>query len=198
MSAAPALDPIILIPAVRPDGTLEPIEKMEAHRTGRLHLAVSVFVHDAQGRLLIQRRAASKYHCPGQWANTACTHPHWGEPPADAAHRRLREELGFEAPLTERRTVDYRADVGGGLVEHERVTLYTARLGAAPLIRPNPAEVDATRWVDAAALAAMLENGPDALTPWFRIYLARFADFEGFGDRGQFSLQSNTSGRAQP
>ena len=182
MSAMPSLDPI-MIPAVKESGRLEPIEKMEAHRTGQLHLAVSVFVHDAAGRLLIQRRAASKYHCPGQWANTACTHPHWGEPPAAAARRRLREEIGFTTDLTERRTIDYRADVGNGLVEHERVTLYTARLDAEPMIRPNPSEVDATRWVDPAGLAAMLRDEPGTLTPWFRIYLARFTDFEAFGDR---------------
>ena len=172
-----------MIPAVMDNGRLEPIEKMEAHRTGQLHLAVSVFVHDAAGRLLVQRRAAAKYHCPGQWANTACTHPHWGEPPAAAARRRLREELGFELDLTERRTIDYRADVGNDLIEHERVTLYTARVEDEPVIRPNPDEVDATRWMGAVELAAMLEGEPDALTPWFRIYLARFADFEGFGDR---------------
>ena len=182
MSAAPTLDPI-MIPAVMENGRLEPIEKMEAHRTGQLHLAVSVFVHDAAGRLLIQRRAASKYHCPGQWANTACTHPHWDEPPAAAARRRLREELGFETDLTERRTIDYRAEVGNGLIEHERVTLYTARLEVEPAIRPNPSEVDATRWIDPAELAAMLRDEADALTPWFRIYLERFTDFDAFGDR---------------
>ena len=173
----------IVIPAVMADGRLEPVEKMEAHRTGQLHLAVSVFVHDARGRLLIQRRAASKYHCAGQWANTCCTHPHWGEPPAAAARRRLDEELGFTADLTERRTVDYRAEVGNDLVEHERVTLYTARLDPAPEPRPNPDEVDATEWVDLSDLLARLDDRPDTLTPWFRIYLARFVDFEAFRDR---------------
>lgn len=181
--ARPAPEPVIMIPAVMEGGRLEPIEKMEAHRAGQLHLAVSVFVHDAAGRLLVQRRAASKYHCPGEWANTACTHPHWGEPPAAAARRRLREELGFELELTERRTVDYRAEVGNGLIEHERVTLYTARVDAEPTIAPDPDEVDATRWV---APADLLRHGGvdgEPLTPWFRIYLDRFADFDTFADR---------------
>ena len=173
----------IMIPAVMEDGRLEPIEKMEAHRKGQLHLAVSVFVHDASGRLLIQRRAASKYHCAGQWANTCCTHPHWGEGGASAARRRLAEELGFDAELTERRTVDYRAEVGDGLVEHERVTLYTARLDPPPTVRPNPDEVDATEWVGLPDLLIRLRDEPEALTPWFRIYLARFVDFEAFADR---------------
>ena len=68
----------ILIPAILPDGRLVPMEKMEAHRKGQLHLAVSVFVF-AGPRLLIQRRAGSKYHCAGQWANTCCTHPDFAE-----------------------------------------------------------------------------------------------------------------------
>lgn len=173
----------IVIPAVMEDGRLEPIDKMEAHRTGQLHLAVSVFVHDAGGRLLIQRRAAGKYHCAGQWANTCCTHPHWGESPAVAARRRLDEELGFTTDLTERRTVDYRAEVGNDLIEHERVTLYTARLESVPPVRPNPAEVDETEWASLPDLLVRLRDEPDTLTPWFRIYLARFVDFEAFADR---------------
>ena len=172
-----------MIPAVMPGGRLEPIEKMEAHRTGQLHLAVSVFVHDAEGRLLIQRRAASKYHCAGQWANTCCTHPHWGESPAAAARRRLGEELGFTVDLAERRTVDYRAEVGDDLIEHERVTLYTTRLPDHPALGPNPDEVDATDWLDLTDLLARLRDEPETLTPWFRIYLTRFVDFEAFRDR---------------
>ena len=68
----------IIIPAIAEDGTLYPVEKMAAHRAGQQHLAISVFVF-SQNRLLLQQRAASKYHCPGKWANTCCTHPHWGE-----------------------------------------------------------------------------------------------------------------------
>ena len=170
-------DEAISIPAIRADGSLEPVNKLEAHRTGQLHLAVSVFVFDPDHRLLVQRRASSKYHCAGQWANTCCTHPHWGEQLSDAAHRRTREELGFDLSLTERRTVDYRADVGSGLIENERVTMFVAVAQPDELVvRPNPDEVDATAWMDADELREASRSGDLILTPWFKIYLERFPD----------------------
>ncbi|MEM9778369.1 MAG: NUDIX domain-containing protein, partial [Pseudomonadota bacterium] len=74
------------------EGELTPVGKLEAHERGLRHPAVSVFVMDGD-RILLQQRALSKYHTPGLWANTCCTHPHWGEDPADCANRRLTEEL---------------------------------------------------------------------------------------------------------
>ena len=169
----------VIIPAIGADGRLEPVEKLEAHRTGQLHLAVSVFVFDPDGRLLVQRRAAAKYHCPGMWANTCCTHPHWGEELAEAAHRRTREELGFDVPLNRRRTIDYRAEVGGGLVEHERVTMFRATVDPDALrIAPNPEEVDAVDWLTVSELRARVGEGEMALAPWFAIYLERFPQLD--------------------
>lgn len=166
-----------MIPAIAADGSLYPIEKLRAHREAVFHLAVSVFVFDLDGRLLIQRRAASKYHCAGQWANTCCTHPNWGEPAGTCALRRLEEELGFTAPLEERRTVEYGADVGGGLFEHEQVTMFTATLDPETIaIRPNPDEVAETRWATLDTLKAEIAARPGDFTPWFRIYLGRFPD----------------------
>lgn len=166
-----------MIPAIAADGSLYPIEKLEAHRKAVLHLAVSVFVFAPDGRLLVQRRAMDKYHCAGQWANTCCTHPHWGEPAEACALRRLREELGFSVPLEKRRTVEYDADVGGGLFEHEQVTMFTAIVEPASVaIRPNPAEVAQTRWASLAALKTDIAARPEDFTPWFRIYLDRFPD----------------------
>ena len=77
------------------EGRLVPFDKIAAHLEGKRHQAVSVFVVDGK-RVLIQRRAMGKYHTPGLWANTCCTHPHWGEAPEECARRRLREELGIE------------------------------------------------------------------------------------------------------
>ena len=127
---------------------------------------------------LVQRRAASKYHCGGRWANTCCTHPHWGESPTNAARRRLEEELGLTGlELSERRTVDYRAEVGQGLIEHERVTLYTQTVDPDALrFVLNPEEVDEVAWWDVGELAARLAQHPDTLAPWFQIYLERFPD----------------------
>ena len=176
MSASTVKSEPIMIPAVMEGDRLEPIEKLEAHERGQLHLAISVFLFDGDGRLLIQRRAPSKYHCPGQWANTCCTHPHWGEPLAHAARRRLNEELGIgDVPIEERRTIDYRADVGGGLTEHERVTIYTGTVDPEALrFDLNPDEVDRVDWLSPRALMGKLEDEPETLTPWFRIYLGRF------------------------
>ncbi len=168
----------IIIPAIRADGTLYPVEKLQAHIDGLFHLAISVFVFDGDA-LLIQRRAKAKYHCGGLWANTCCTHPYWDETVQASAHRRLDEELGFSLPLVERQVVEYSADVGNGLHEHEKVTMFTAEADRSTLgVRPNPLEVDAVRWVTAAELRDEIRREPDAFTPWFRIYVERFPDLK--------------------
>lgn len=170
-----AREPTIVIPGIAEDGSLYPIEKMEAHRAARFHLAISALVF-AGGALLIQRRALAKYHCGGMWANTVCTHPHFGEDVEAAAHRRLREELGFDLPLEFRRVVDYRADVGNDLIEHERVHMFVGETTRNLVVVPNPAEVSETRWVTPEALRAEIAAAPERFTPWFRIYVERFPD----------------------
>lgn len=166
----------IIIPAVADDGALFPIAKLKAHRDGQLHLAVSVFVFDGDD-LLIQRRARQKYHCGGLWANTCCTHPFWNESVEACAPRRLYEELGFSLALTRHDTVEYSAEVGGGLTEHERVTLFSANVDRRTIeIRPDPAEVDETRWISLHDLRREAGDDPSAFTPWLRIYLQRFPD----------------------
>lgn len=163
-----------LIPAVGPDGRRTPIDKLEAHRLGVLHDAVSVFIFDGDD-MLIQRRAAGKYHCAGKWANACCTHPDWGEDIAASARRRLREELGVDLELTEVGETTYRADVGGGLIEHERVRLFRAHVDRAGLrLELNPAEVCAVRWVNCQALRREAAQHPDRFAPWLRIYLDRW------------------------
>lgn len=154
------------------DGRLQPVEKLEVHRRGLRHPAVSVFVMDG-ARTLIQRRALSKYHTPGLWANACCTHPHWGEDAADCARRRLREELGVAGlALAHRDRIEYRAAVGAELVEHERVDLFTAEAGPALALSPNPSEVMDTTWVALDTLHAAVAARPQEFTPWLRIYLA--------------------------
>ena len=98
------------------NGELTPVEKLEAHVKGIRHKAISVFLMRGD-KVLLQRRAMGKYHTPGLWANTCCTHPHWGEAALDCATRRLGQELGLDdVALRFRDTVEYRADVGGGLI----------------------------------------------------------------------------------
>ncbi|MEZ5777078.1 MAG: isopentenyl-diphosphate Delta-isomerase [Paracoccaceae bacterium] len=156
-------------------GRLAPFDKLAAHREGLRHKAVSVFVM-ADDRILIQRRAMGKYHTPGLWANTCCTHPHWDETPEDCAHRRLREELGIEGlQLLHAGQVEYRADVGGGMIEHEVVDLFTARATATLPISANPDEVIETRWIATDDLRAKVRSAPEQFTPWLRIYLSEHA-----------------------
>lgn len=166
----------VMIPGISEDGSLYPIEKLAAHRAGRLHMAISAFVFCGD-ELLIQRRALGKYHCGGQWANTCCTHPNWGESVESAAVRRLNEELGFTLPLRRMRVVEYRATVGHGLIEHERVHMFVGRADRNTLqVNADPDEVSEVRWATADTLRAEIETSPQAFTPWFRIYLDQFPD----------------------
>lgn len=158
------------------DGVLTPVEKLEAHQKGLRHKAVSVFVMDGS-KVLIQKRAAGKYHSPGLWANTCCTHPLWGEDSATCAIRRLNEELGIAGiSVTHRDTVEYRADVGNGLIEHELVDIFVAERTPEMTLDLNPAEVEAVEWVDLYELTAMTKRYPDRYSAWLRIYLAEHLD----------------------
>jgi isopentenyl-diphosphate delta-isomerase len=153
------------------DEELKPVDKIEVHRAGLRHKAVSVFVIRDRS-ILLQRRALGKYHTPGLWANTCCTHPDWGESALDCAQRRLSEELGITGLQPEHREVlEYRADVGGGMIEHEVVDVFVAEAPPDLSIAPNPDEVMDTRWADHATLAEDVARQPEAYTPWLRIYL---------------------------
>ncbi|MFN4057193.1 MAG: isopentenyl-diphosphate Delta-isomerase [Roseinatronobacter sp.] len=153
------------------DGTLQPVEKLAAHEQGLRHKAISVFVTEGP-RVLLQRRALSKYHTPGLWTNTCCTHPRWGESDMDCATRRLREELGITGlSLRHVTEIEYRADVGQGLTEHEVVQVFTARAMPQLVLDLNPDEVVDTDWIDLNALITVTELYPERFTPWLRIYL---------------------------
>jgi isopentenyl-diphosphate delta-isomerase len=162
-----------MIPAIAPDGSLYPVEKMAAHRRALRHQAISVFIFQ-DGALLIQQRAVGKYHCPGLWANTVCSHPHWGEDHGPAAERRLWEELGASLPLHRTALINYRADVGQGLVEHEEVVVFKGEAPADFTLAPRAQEVQATRWAHPTTLKAEAIETPERFAPWFRIYLERW------------------------
>jgi len=153
------------------DGTLKPVDKLRVHREGLRHKAVSIFVMDGT-RVLIQQRAMVKYHSAGLWANTCCTHPNWGESPIDCAMRRLDEELGIKGlyPVY-RDTVEYRADVGDGMIENEIVDVFLAEAAPSLPVEMNPAEVMGVKWVDFYELAADVSRHPERYTQWLRIYL---------------------------
>ena len=158
------------------NGQLVPVEKLKAHQDGLLHKAVSVFMICGSS-ILIQRRALAKYHTPGLWANTCCTHPFWDEPAIQCAKRRMKDELGIaDCQPVFRDKVEYRADVGNGLTEHERVSVFSAHVETPPQMTLNQDEVMGVRWVDYHALKADVQNDPDKFTPWLKIYLDQHSE----------------------
>lgn len=146
---------------------LSVMAKLDAHEApGRLHLAFSVFLFDTTGRLLVQKRASSKYHFPGIWANACCSHPEPGEDIVTSAERRLAEELGVTAHLVDVGSFVYRAvDPVSGRVEHEFDHVLVGTLGAAEVPSPAPDEVDALDWVEPGDVVGA---GPEqGYAPWF-------------------------------
>jgi isopentenyl-diphosphate delta-isomerase len=160
----------IMIPAWI-DGTLQPVEKLDAHLRGLRHKAVSVFAM-AGDAMLIQRRALGKYHTPGLWANTCCTHPDWNETDGACVTRRLDQELGInDVNAQHRGQVEYRADVGGGLIEHELVEVFVVDTTRDLPLALNPDEVMDTRWITLDDLRGEIALTPEIFTPWLRIYM---------------------------
>jgi isopentenyl-diphosphate delta-isomerase len=153
------------------DNPIGETPKLQAHQEGRLHRAVSAFVFDPSGRMLLQRRAAGKYHSAGLWSNACCTHPRPGETTLAAANRRLEEEMGLSCDLRFRFTFLYRAELDSGLVEHELDHVFTGVTSGEP--RPDPAEVSDWRWVAVGELVEEVAAQPDRFTAWFPLALER-------------------------
>lgn len=142
-----------------------------AHRQGMLHRAVSVFVFNDAGEVLLQRRAPTKRTFAGKWANTCCTHPRPGETVLSAGERRLREEMGLVLALEHCGTFIYRAeDPGSGYVEHELDHVLVGRTQAVPRLKPD--EADGYRWMSLDELSAVV-SGPE-YAPWLRHALTEF------------------------
>jgi isopentenyl-diphosphate delta-isomerase len=148
--------------------------KMEAHQNGgRLHRAFSILVFDAEGRTLLQKRAAGKYHAPGRWTNTCCSHPRPGESVEAAAHRKLQQEFGFDCPLTPSFPFTYSVDLGGGMSEREFDHVLFGQFAGTP--HPNPEEVEEYRWVSLKDLMEDVRLHSPEYTPWFKIILLQLS-----------------------
>jgi len=147
--------------------------KLAAHENGgQLHRAFSVFIFNRAGEMLIQQRAAGKYHFGGLWTNACCSHPRRGETTEGAAHKRLRHELGFDADLRELFSFTYRAtDPASGLTEHEFDHVFVGRFDGTP--QPNPEEVGGWKWVAPESLSDDVKSRPENYTPWFKLVLDR-------------------------
>lgn len=149
------------------DEVLGLMEKMQAHENALLHRAFSVFLFNDKGEMLLQQRAAGKYHSPLQWTNACCSHPRENESYLDAAKRRLKEELGISAELTERFNFLYKADVGQGLWEHELDYVFTGEYNGDFTL--NPEEVADIKYISINELKREIEEFPERYTEWFKI-----------------------------
>lgn len=152
------------------------VDKLEAHRRGLLHRAFSVFLFrriDGTLETLLQQRQFDKYHSGGLWANACCSHPLPEEPLKDAAHRRLKEELGLSCQLHSAGAFIYKAEVGGQLTEHEFDHIWIGELDTdANAIHFNPDEADAVRWMNVEQLKAEVNIQPERYVVWLAPALA--------------------------
>jgi len=145
-------------------------DKLETHRRGALHRAISVIIWDSAGRLLLQKRAASKYHSGGSWTNACCGHPRPGEDAETAALRRLEEEMGFTCSLEGLGTIRYRAELDHGMIEHELVHMFRG-LYDGP-VAASPAEAEGYQWARLEDVRADVAVMPQRFSAWFREYIA--------------------------
>ena len=157
------------------DRELGTMEKMEAHEKAILHRAFSVFIFNDRGELMLQQRAAHKYHSPLLWTNTCCSHQGQGESNIEAGKRRLREEMGFEVDLDEKFHFVYKAAFDNGLTEHELDHVMVGYYNSEPTI--NPEEVASWKWIDMEVLQQDLKDHPQEYTAWFKIIFDRFVEF---------------------
>ena len=146
-------------------------EKLKAHELGKLHRAFSVFVFNSEGKLLLQKRALTKYHSAGLLTNTCCSHPRIGESLDQSVHRRLKEEMGFDCDLKEICSFIYKGKLDHDLCEHEIDHVFVGNFNGIPV--PNPEEVDSWEWADIRVLKEDVKQCPEKYTYWFPLALAK-------------------------
>jgi len=146
--------------------------KLEAHQRGVLHRAFSILIFNDIGQLLIQQRALNKYHTPGLWSNTCCSHQIDGESNIEAGKRRLHEEMGFEVELFNFDSFIYNAYFENGLIEHEFDHILVGVFHGTPSINKN--EVNDYRWITFDELQNEININPENFTIWFRIIFTKY------------------------
>jgi len=154
------------------DNPIGTMPKMEAHEKAVLHRAFSVFILNEKGELMLQQRALHKYHSPGLWTNTCCSHQREGEGNIEAGKRRLKEEMGFSTSLEALFSFIYKAPFDNGLTEHELDHVLLGYYKEPPMI--NLEEVAAWKWMNLDDVAKALEENPEEFTVWFKIIFDRF------------------------
>ena len=146
--------------------------KMEAHQKGVLHRAFSVFIFNDKDELMLQQRAHDKYHSPGLWTNTCCSHQREGETNIEAGKRRLQEEMGFTTDLVDTTSFIYKAPFDNGLTEHEFDHILVGKYNLEPQI--NPEEVSEWKWMNLEAVRKDILENPENYTQWFIIIFEKY------------------------
>jgi isopentenyl-diphosphate delta-isomerase len=145
------------------------MEKMQAHSEGKLHRAISVFIFNSKGEMLLQQRAEGKYHSGGLWTNACCSHPMPNETTDDAAVRRLKEEMGLQCELKYAFHFIYKTKFENGLTEHEFDHVYIGTTDVQPV--PDPQEVAAWKYMPVEEIKTELKKNPKQFTAWFRLIM---------------------------
>ena len=164
------------------DNPIGKMNKLEAHQKGLLHRAISIFIFNSNGEMLLQKRALHKYHTPGLWSNSACSHPRANEFTKQAAERRLIEEMGISCDLYFSFSFLYKASFENGLIENELDHVFIGFSDDKPMF--NPSEVCDYRYIYSEQLLKEIEDTPEQFTPWFKICLNEVLE-------SQFYLQKN-------
>jgi isopentenyl-diphosphate delta-isomerase len=153
------------------DRALGVLEKQRAHEEGKLHRAFSIFIFDAKGRMLLQKRSGTKYHSGGLWSNACCGHPRPGEETHAAARRRLFEEMSLNCELREAFTFLYRVSFDNNLTEHELDHVLIGECEDVPA--PDPAEVEDWKWLTLPDLQNEMRERPEDFTYWLKTAIRR-------------------------
>ena len=157
------------------DNKIGLMPKMLAHEKALLHRAFSVFIFNDKNELMLQQRALEKYHSPGLWTNTCCSHQRDGEDNIQAGMRRLYEEMGFETDLEESVSFIYKAPFDNGLTEYEFDHVLVGRYNEEPKI--NADEVASWKWMDLEELKIDMALNPDNYTIWFKIIFEKYYEY---------------------
>lgn len=160
---------VILVDAE--DNALGLMNKMEAHEKGALHRAFSIFIFNSDGRWLLQRRALDKYHSPGLWSNTCCSHPRQDESVIEAGIRRLNEEMGMYCQIEPQFHFTYRCNLPNGLIEHELDHVLVGYSDKAPHL--NSKEVCDYKHITTEQLEQEMQAFPDRFSVWFKLCFHR-------------------------
>lgn len=156
------------------DEVIGTMEKLEAHLKGVLHRAFSIFIFNDKLELLIHQRAFDKYHSPGLWTNTCCSHPYPNETSLDAANRRLQEEMGMQCELIEQFSFIYKERINETIEEYELDHVFLGNSNSNPKI--NTEEVAAYKWISLPDLKEQMLANPNDFTIWFKIIITSYID----------------------